>query len=116
MECEIIFSDGTRSKGKIILARDCFSVFYKIDGDDCRLTYDGGRLIQKREGSLCLSLEFIEGRETAAELGGEVKGFIPLYCKELKITRDGDIGVYLRYDLGGEETETAATIKFAPVY
>lgn len=112
MKCEVKFSDGTKSYGIAEVGEKDFAVYYKLDNDDCSLVYKNGALSQRREGSLSLYMEFIEGSETALEIGGELSGFIPIYCEELKITHDCGFIIYLKYKLGEEEKETVITVKY----
>ena len=69
MKCRLGFSGGEQVSGDLIFENGNFTVKYILDGDLCSLEYKNGVLVQRRRGSVCLTLEFEEDCESKCVIG-----------------------------------------------
>lgn len=106
MKCRLGFSGGEQVSGDLIFENGNFTVKYILDGDLCSLEYKNGVLVQRRRGSVCLTLEFEEDCESKCVIGGgELRGELPVFCERLKVSvLDGRVYIFLEYLLDGEKT------------
>ena len=110
MNCEVIISSSatekeeglTRAKGALTQTANGFEIAYALDGDDCKITYDGKTLKQIRSGATPMEISFVKKEHTKCVLtcaGGA--GEIPVYTYVLNVA---EVPAYKRieivYDLG----------------
>lgn len=113
MNCKVIlksqsdnFSEQVKSSGRITEENGRVTVDYAIDGDKCRIVISKEGVIQRREGSVCVSVRFVEGRETVCTVGTEgLSGSYKIFTERIEYSRKrGGLGLKLCY-LSGEEGE-----------
>ncbi|MDE6598388.1 MAG: DUF1934 domain-containing protein [Clostridia bacterium] len=86
-------NDGTRVQLK-----------YKLDGDNCILTFDGKTVTQQRAGENNLSLTFREGESCECTLtSGGMNGSFEIFTDEIKYTvNENNFKLFLKYSSGGD--------------
>lgn len=94
MNCEVIISSSatekeeglTLVKGTLTESANGFEIDYNLDGDGCKITYDGKTLKQTRSGATPVEISFAKYGHTECVLkcaGGE--GEIPVYTYILNV-------------------------------
>lgn len=101
----------TLSLGELTVADGGFTVQYRTDGDDCRLEYSDGELIQRRSGRLTFVMNFREGDKTECVLSESGRKFVfPVFTAALGATlRPDGCTVTISY-VQGEEAEPTELI------
>ncbi len=114
MNCKVNIDGGAgkfASFGELSQTPQGFRLEYCIDGDDCRLWREGGKIFQTRRGSLNLTLEFEEGENTGGSLASEgLCGNLEIFTRNVALTeRKNGINLKMEYTCCGEEFFTSVT-------
>lgn len=98
--------DERTATGTVFSDENTFTLNYSLDGDECTLTYNNGKVTQIRRGENCLRLDFEEGKRTSCIIGsGEVCGSYEIYTRRIKfLSGKGGYKLDLEYE-GGADCE-----------
>ena len=98
--------DERTATGTVSSGENAFTLNYFIDGDECALTYNDGKITQIRRGGNCLRLDFEEGKCTSCVIGsGEVCGSYEIYTRRINfLSGKGGYKLTLEYE-GGADRE-----------
>lgn len=92
---------------------DKWHVLFRSDNDKCRISFDKGGLIYKRQGELEYELHLINGEETSTRMTSAF-GTTSLHCStllyELSETKDA-INIIIKYNMAEESRKTEIIIK-----
>ena len=116
--CEVTIFSSADEGNKTVASGDLeendngFCVDYHLNGDSCKITYDGKRFTQTRAGNTQLSISFIERERTACviECAGNT-GYMPVFTRKLQVQSapDGKL-IKIAYILGDMNIELEISV------
>lgn len=100
------WSDEQACEGEVTFSGGAVAINYTLDGDNCMLTVDGGKVIQRRIGAQNVNIQFEEGKKTDCTFGsGGLSGSFEVLTKKIKfISGKSGLKLYLEY-LSGNDRE-----------
>ena len=100
------WTDNKLTEGEVTETKSGVIVKYPLDGDECILTVDGGKVTQQRTGGQFVKITFEEGAKTQCTIGsGGLSGSYEIFTRSLKfISGKGGYKLSLEY-LNGSEGE-----------
>lgn len=107
VSCGRDWKDDITTEGDVHLTDDgLLTVCYTLDGDECTLTVDGGKVVQRRRGVQNVHIEFEEGKYTDCTFGnGGFTGAYKIFTDKIKLIRS-KAGMRLSLDyLSGDDRE-----------
>ena len=106
------WQDGQCTDGQLSSDGKRVQLKYKLDGDNCVLTFDGKTVTQTRAGENNLSLTFREGERTHCTLtSGGMNGSFEIFTDEIKSSVDkNNFKLFLKYSSGNDREKINLTL------